>query len=132
MKGIDTNILVRFLVGDDEQQARKVYTIFKDAERNKEELFVPLPVVLELMWVLESVYVIERGSVIAALRELLLMPILKFEHLSAVQQCLQAAQGNNFDLSDLLIAHVAQEQGCETVLTFDRKAAKYVLFESAE
>ena len=132
MKGIDTNILVRFLVGDDEQQARKVYTIFKDAERNKEELFVPLPVVLELMWVLESVYVIERGSVIAALRELLLMPILKFEHLAAVQQCLQAAQGSSFDLSDLLIAHVAQEQGCETVLTFDRKAAKYVLFESAE
>ena len=88
MKGIDTNILVRFLVGDDEGQAQKVYRIFKDAEQKKEELFVPLPVVLELMWVLESVYTIERGSVIEALRELLLMPILKFEHLSAVQQCL--------------------------------------------
>lgn len=132
MKGIDTNILVRFLVGDDEQQARKVYTIFKDVERNKEELFVPLSVVLELMWVLESVYAIERKSIIEVLRELLLMPILKFEHQSGLQQCLQAAQGTSFDLSDLLIAHAAQEQGCETVITFDEKAARYPLFESAE
>ncbi len=131
MKGIDTNILVRFLVGDDEQQAQKVYTIFKDAERNKEKLFVPLLVVLELMWVLESVYAIERKSIIEALRELLLMPILKFEHQSGLQQCLQASQGASFDLSDVLIAHAAQELGCETVITFDRKAAMYSLFESA-
>ncbi|MCI5180669.1 MAG: PIN domain-containing protein [Candidatus Electrothrix sp. AW3_4] len=132
MKGIDTNILVRFLVGDDEQQAQNVYTIFKDAERNKEELFVPLPVVLELMWVLESVYAIKRKSIIEALRELLLMPILKFEHQSGLQQCLQTAEGTSFDLSDLLIAHAAQLLGCETVITFDKKAAKFHLFESAE
>jgi predicted nucleic-acid-binding protein len=132
VKGIDTNILVRFLVGDDEEQAQKVYRIFKDAEQNKEELFVPLPVVLELMWVLKSVYAIERRLIMEALRELLLMPILKFEHLSALQQCLQAAQGSSFDLSDVLIAHVAQEQGCEVVITFDRKAAQYPLFESVE
>ena len=132
MKGIDTNILVRFLVGDDEEQAQKVYRLFKEAELDKEEFFVPLPVVLELMWMLQSVYAIERKSIMETLRELLLMPILKFEHLSAVQQCLQAAQGTTFDLSDLLIAHTAQELGCETVITFDKKAARYTLFESAE
>jgi predicted nucleic-acid-binding protein len=35
MKGIDTNILVRFLIGDDEKQAKKVYSIFKKAESDK-------------------------------------------------------------------------------------------------
>jgi predicted nucleic-acid-binding protein len=35
MKGIDTNILIRFLVGDDMQQAKKVYNIFKKAELDK-------------------------------------------------------------------------------------------------
>ena len=53
MKGIDTNILVRFLVSDDEQQGKQVYQILKKAEADKQELFMPLVVSLELIWVLE-------------------------------------------------------------------------------
>lgn len=56
MKGLDTNILVRFLVRDDEAQAETIYKRFKQAESDKEVLFVPLLVVLETVWVLESVY----------------------------------------------------------------------------
>ena len=132
MKGVDTNILVRFLVGDDEQQAEQVYRMFRKAELDKQELFVSLLVVLELIWVLESVYEIERKDIIDTLNELLLMPILKFEQQSALRQCMQAAQKNSCDLSDLLIAHSAWEQDCEAVITFDRKAAKYDLFELLE
>ena len=80
MKGIDTNILIRFLIGDDELQAKKVYNIFKKAESEKDELFVPLLVILELIWVLESVYAIHRTEILESMRELTLMPILKFEH----------------------------------------------------
>ena len=47
-------------------------------------LFVPLPVVLELIRVLESVYAIERKELLDALSALLLMPILQFEHCSTV------------------------------------------------
>ena len=132
MKGVDTNILVRFLVGDDELQARKVYTIFKKAEADKHELFVPLLVILELVWVLESVYKIKRKEIVASISDLLLMPILKFEQQSALQQFIHAAPKNSYDLSDLIIAHSAKEQGCETVMTFDRKASKYTLFELAK
>ena len=132
MKGIDTNILVRFLVGDDELQAKKVYAIFKKAEANKYELFVPLLVILELVWVLESVYKIERKEIIDSISDLLLMPILKFEQQSALQQFVYVAPKNSYDLSDLIIAHSAKEQGCETVMTFDRKASKYNLFEMAK
>jgi predicted nucleic-acid-binding protein len=48
MQGIDTNILIRFLIGDDALQAKKVYTIFKKAESEKNELFVPLLVMLRI------------------------------------------------------------------------------------
>jgi len=132
MIGVDTNILVRFLVGDDEQEAKKVYNIFKKAESEKNELFVPLLVVLELIWVLESVYEVSRTEILDSISELLLMPILKFEHQSALQQFILSAQGNRYDLSDLLIAHSAKNQGCETVLTFDKKASKFSLFELAK
>ena len=131
MKGIDTNILVRFLVGDDELQARKAYRIFKEAESQRSELFVPLLVVLELIWVLESVYEIERGEIIGSISDLLLMPILAFEHLSALQRFIAVAREDNGDLADLLIACSAGEQGCRVVLTFDRKASRNPMFELA-
>ena len=129
MKGVDTNILIRFLIGDDEQQARKVYNVFKKTELDKNELFVPLLVILELIWVLESVYEISRTDILDSVSDLLLMPILKFENQSVLQQFIISAQGNRYDLSDLLIAHSAKIQGCETVLAFDKKASKFSLFE---
>jgi len=129
MKGIDTNILVRFLVGDDEVQTKKVYILFKQAEAEKEEMFVPLLVILELVWVLESVYAIERKAILESIGDLLLMPILKFEHQSELQQFVRAAEKNKYDLSDLIIAHSARGQGCEVVLTLDRKSSRYSLFE---
>lgn len=132
MKGIDTNILVRFLIGDDEQQAKKVYNIFKKAESEKDELFVPLLVVLELIWVLESVYEISRADILDSIREFLLLPILRFEHKSVLQQFTLSAQANRYDLADLLIAHSAKMQGCETVLTFNKKVSKFKLFELAK
>ena len=132
MKGIDTNILIRFLIGDDKLQAKKVYKIFKKAESEKKELFVPLLVMLELIGVLESVYEIPRTDIIESISELTLMPILKFENQSTLQQFTHAAQGNKHDLSDLLISHSAKAQGCETVITFDKKIAKFTLFELAK
>lgn len=129
MKAIDTNILVRFLTGDDERQAKKVYSIFKKAESEKIELFVPLLVVLEMIWILESVYETARAEILDAIGDLLLMPIFKFDQQPAIQQFIHSAQGNKYDLSDLLIAHSAKINGCEAVLTFNKKASKFNLFE---
>ena len=131
MKAIDTNILVRFLVGDDEAQARKAYDIFKKAEADKYELFVPLLVMLELIWVLESAYAISRKEILDSIGELLLMPIFTFEQQTALQQFVLAAQGNKYDLADLLIACSAKAQGCVTVIKFDKKASKSDFFELA-
>jgi predicted nucleic-acid-binding protein len=132
MKAIDTNILIRFLVGDDELQAKKVYSIFKKTESEKKELFVPLLVVLEMIWVLESVYDISRTEILDSISDLLLMPIFKFDQQSALQQLVHSAQGNKYDLPDLLIAHSSEVNGCEAVITFDKKASKFKLFELAK
>ena len=129
MRAIDTNLLIRFLTGDDEVQARKVYSVFKTAETENKELFVPLLVVLEMIWVLESVYEVSRMDILDSISDLLLMPVLKFEQPSVLQQLLLSAQDNKYDLSDLLIALSAKANGCKSVVTFDQKAAKLNLFE---
>lgn len=70
MIGIDTNILVRFLVGDDTKQANKTYRLFKKVEDEKTELFVSSLVILELIWVLESPYEFERSDILDSISQL--------------------------------------------------------------
>ena len=129
MKALDTNVLVRFLVKDDAEQAQQVYNLFKQAENHQQRLFVPILVVLETIWVLQAVYGVNDQDILAVLNDLLLMPILLFETQPVLHTFIAAATGNNFDLADLLIAHSARGLHCESVLTFDKKAAKFAGFE---
>jgi predicted nucleic-acid-binding protein len=129
MKAIDTTILIRFLTGDDQAQSEKVYALFKKAESEKTELFVPLLIVLEMIWVLESVYEVSRTEILDAISDLLLMPVLKFDQHVFLQKLIRSAQANTFDLSDLLIAYAANTSGCEKVVTFDKDAAEFNFFE---
>ncbi|MCV6638600.1 type II toxin-antitoxin system VapC family toxin [Candidatus Albibeggiatoa sp. nov. NOAA] len=130
MNAIDTNILARFLMNDDDVQAQKVHQLFKQAEVQHTTLFIPMLVVIELIWVLESAYKIERTNILDAIHDLTHMPTLTFENLPALKNFIITARTSNFDLSDLLIAYSAQTQGYDKVITFDKKASKFELFES--
>ena len=129
MKALDTNVLVRFLVRDDARQANLVRRVFNAAEKNSETLLVPLLVVLEVFWVLESVYEIPRNEILDAIHELILMPILEFESRSVILNAISQARKSRMDISDLLIAHSARDSGCESVLTFDKRASDSAPFE---
>ncbi|MBW1815764.1 MAG: type II toxin-antitoxin system VapC family toxin [Deltaproteobacteria bacterium] len=129
MKALDTNVLVRFLVKDDERQAKAVYQVFKEAEAHKQQLWVPLLVILETLWVLEAVYEIQKADILESIAELLLMPILKFEAQPAVRRFVMSAHESRMELADLLIGHSAVYSVSDAVLTFDKKASKSPLFE---
>ena len=90
---------------------------------------MPLLVVLETVWVLESVYKISRQEILNSINDLILMPILEFESQSAILSFVFSAKETKMDLSDLLIAHSAKFSGCECVLTFDKRASSFVLFK---
>jgi predicted nucleic-acid-binding protein len=126
---LDTNILVRFLVNDDEEQARRAYKLFAEAESGKETLFVPQVVVLEMIWVLDSVYEVPRQEILDSVDALLRMPVLEFESQPAIQGFVNAAREMKIDLSDVPIAVSARHAGCDRVLTFDKRASKQGIFE---
>ena len=129
MKALDTNVLVRLLVQDDKKQAEVVQALLSDAESNKQSFFVTLLVILELIWVLEAIYDVRREDILNSLNELLSMPVLTIEKQSMLRSFILSAHGTSFDLSDLLIAHSAKDESCEITYTFDKKAAKFKLFE---
>lgn len=129
MNALDTNVLIRFLIQDDAAQAEKVNRLFEQAELAKDRLHVPLLLVLEVIWVLESVYAVSRGDILQALGELLSMPVLSFEKQDVIRAFITAAVDNNHDLSNILIAQSALENGCKLTLTFDKRAANSSFFQ---
>lgn len=129
MIAVDTNVVVRFLVRDDEKQAAAAYGRLKQAEKDGEPLFVPLVVVLETIWVLESAYGRSRVEVLDALEDMRRMPVFEFEKDDVVERILSEGRDCRADLADLLIAHSAQSSGCTAGITFDKGAAKLPFFQ---
>ena len=76
MRALDTNVLVRFVTADNPTQLERVSALFHEASEKQETLYVSLPVVLELMWVLTSTYEVSRDALVAALDQLISLPFL--------------------------------------------------------
>jgi predicted nucleic-acid-binding protein len=131
MKALDTNVLVRFLTGDDPAQSGKVISLFRSAQASGERFHVCSLVLLELAWVLESLYKYRREEILSAFENMLALPVLSMESPEIIEAFLAAAAGSKADLSDLLIGVSSKARECEITLTFDKKAAKETaLFQS--
>lgn len=129
MIAVDANIIIRFLVKDDHAQAEKVLDRFKKAETDKETFFVTLLVVMEVVWVLESVYEYPRKEILSAMESLSRLTILKFENIDLIHKLLSLGEKSNHDLSDILIGLCARYHGCDYTVTFDKKASSSFLFK---
>lgn len=128
MIAVDTNVIVRFLVRDDEEQAETVRRRLKLAEEKRERLMIPLLVVLETIWVLESAYNKTRAEILDALQAMRQMAVFEFEADHVIDGLLHDGPENKAGLADILIAQAAKAAGCQHVLTFDKAAAKLPFF----
>lgn len=129
MKALDTNVLARFLVNDDPRQARRVTDLFTSAEGDGDQFLVPTLVLLELIWVLESVYEFSRNEILEACELLAQMPVLSFENYADLQRLISFGRTTNVHLPDLLIGLTGQSCGCEMTLTFEKGLERTGLFE---
>lgn len=124
MKALDTSVLVRFLTGDDAVQAGKVVAVLRAAENRQERFHVSILVLLELVWVLESLYKYRREEVLSAVENTPALPVLSMESPDVVESFLDLSSVSKADLPDILIGVAGKAKDCETTLTFDKKAAK--------
>jgi predicted nucleic-acid-binding protein len=129
MIAVDTNVIVRFLVRDDDKQAEAARRRLKLAEERRERLRIPLLVVLETIWVLESAYDKTRAEVLDSIRDMRQMPVFEFEGDRVVEGLLNDGPKYKADLADILIAHSAESSGCDAGITFDKGAAKLPFFD---
>jgi len=123
MIGLDTNVLVRYIMQDDARQASLATRLIESLSAESPG-FVPLVSVVELGWVLSSAYELGRNQLVAAIEGLLRTKELVVERAEIVWKALRLVQGTNADFADCLISCSAAAAGCPKTMTFDRGAAK--------
>ncbi len=131
MIGLDTNILLRFLLQDDAVQSPIATRIIETDLSEQSPGFVSSVVLAETAWVLESRYRLRQSEIAAVMEGLLRVECLRLEHPSAVAVAVAAASEANADFADAMIGAVAQNAGCATTLTFDRRAQRLPGFSAA-
>jgi predicted nucleic-acid-binding protein len=123
--GLDTNALVRLLVADDPIQAAQVRNFIERHCSTETPGFIGCVVLAETVWVLESVYGMDRTDIARVVEQLLATPELLLQDHALVRASLDAFAKSSIGFTDMLIAEINRANGCDTTATFDRKAAKF-------
>lgn len=128
MLGIDTNVLVRFLVRDDEAQFDKARKLFKREVAAGHRVFVNQLVLMETEWVLRSRYAVTKSQIIEAVSGLLDAGDIQFEDEPVIEEALFIWKDSTADFADCLIGARNRRVGCRATATFDVKASKLTSF----
>lgn len=124
MLGLDTNVIVRWLVEDDAGQAARALRLIEQCASAGEPMFVSLLVLLETEWVLRSRYEFGKAEIARALHALLDARDLSLEHEDVVEEALIVWEDSAAGFADCLIGAHHRRQGCRATATFDAKAGK--------
>ena len=124
MIGLDTNVLVRYVMQDDPRQSAKANRVI-DALTQENPGFLSLIVLVEFVWVLESCYDLDRGGVSRAMESILRSRELCVDRVDLVTQALRVFQSGKADFADCLIARICSASSCDQTLTFDADAATF-------
>jgi len=119
MLAIDTNVVVRYLVGDEVKQAARARALI-----DRSDVFVTTTVLLQSEWVLRSVYGFEAARLAQALTAFAGLPHVTLENPALAANALQWMKAG-LDFADAL--HLASAEDCEAFVSFDAsfvKAAK--------
>lgn len=113
---IDTNILIRLLLEDDQGQLKLVHRLIK-RHNEKGAIFISLIVFLELYWVLRKYYQWSDEKICDALEDVLRAQQFHAENDLAVKMAISRCRKNQ-DFSDALIGQIGASRNLRTY-TFD-------------
>jgi predicted nucleic-acid-binding protein len=131
MLGIDTNVLIRFLVRDDQTQFEKARKLLKREVSSGRRVFINQLVLLETEWVLRSRYGLAKTQMLDTISGLLDATDVQLEDEPSIEEALFVWRDANADFADCLIGARNRRLGCRATATFDTKASKLPGFTAA-
>jgi predicted nucleic-acid-binding protein len=121
MRGLDTNVLVRYLVADDAQQTALAVRLVEHSRRTGDHLYISALVLCEAAWVLTRTYGQAKAEIIRALELILRTKQFQLESDLLIRRSLDAFRNGRGDFADYVIGEICPEAGCEDCVTFDRR-----------
>ncbi|MDP8208882.1 MAG: type II toxin-antitoxin system VapC family toxin [Candidatus Electryonea clarkiae] len=122
MIALDTNVLLRFLVKDEEKQSQMARNLIERVSEKNEFIFISEIVLCEMVWVLSSSrgYNLKRVEIVDLLKMIFNTKQFAFSDADRIKNALELFNNNKGDFADFLIKEQAIAAGCKYVATFDR------------
>ena len=130
MIGLDTNVLVRFIVQDDPVQSRIATELIENTLTPENKGFVSAVVLCEVVWVLKKRYRQPKDRLLLVIKSILEADVLEVEHRDCAWRAYYDFDEGPADFSDYYIAQENKKQGARFTVTFDENAQKHPLFRS--
>lgn len=123
MIGLDTSVLVRYVMQDDRRQSAQASRVIESFTAETPG-WVPVVAIVELVWVLESRYDLDRAQVSRVLAGMLVAKELKLDSAAEVALAMSRYRVGRAEFADCLSERLANRAGCRETLTFDTRAAR--------
>lgn len=120
MEALDTNVVVRLLVLDDEEQCRRAERLLTRALAAR-GAWLATTVLVETVWVLRIAYKFDRATTAAAIRRLLSVQGILTEDQETIEHSLQAFEAGAADFADYVILERSKRAGAIPLWTFDEQ-----------
>ena len=120
MIALDTNVLVRLVLRDDETQAQRARALVESHAHSDASLFISDVVLAEFAWVLHSRYSLPGAAIARTLRAMLDNATLAWQSRAAAVKALHLFEQGSVDFPDCLVVALAQSHNCDGVATFDQ------------
>jgi len=122
--GLDTNVLVRYLVKDDPVQAGIAERFLSVRCTVDNPAFISQIVLCELVWVLMRSYKVPRKDLVHTIKRLLQTKQVRLQSPKTAWLALEDFDAGLGDFTDRLLSYSNREQGCSVTVTFDVAASR--------
>ena len=122
MTGLDTNVIVRYIVQDDSRQSEQAVQLIETRLSTEQPGFISLMTLIETTWVLASCYQQNKKQIITILRQLTTTRQIQVERSDIAHRAIKGYEAGNGDFSDAVIYLINADNGCNETVTFDKKA----------
>ncbi|MEA2080574.1 MAG: type II toxin-antitoxin system VapC family toxin [Pseudomonadota bacterium] len=129
MIGLDTNVVIRYLVQDDKKQSAAATRFIEKSLSTDAPGYINHVTLCEIIWVLQRCYGVKKPQVREIIEALLGTKQLIVENVEVTWKALRAFAANNVDFCDALIGQANIHSGCEHTVTFDKRAASLPGFD---
>ena len=121
MIGLDTNVLLRYLIKDDEAQGERSARVIRLAAGRGQPIFIGPVLLCEMVWVLESRYGYAKPEIVRTLTAILDADGFDIADRNVIRSAVDDYRTHKADFADCLIGRTNEAAGCRETVTFERR-----------